>query len=139
VAVGRRHRLRVFGNDYATPDGTAIRDYIHVMDTVDAHRVALDHLADSPGMHTYNLGLGKGRSVLEVVSAFSAACGAPVPYDIAPRRPGDVPEQVADASSVERAWGWRPTRGLADMCADVWRFQQLNPHGYAGTARRADG
>ena len=135
VAVGRRERLRVFGVDYPTPDGTAIRDYIHVMDTVDAHRVALDHLTDAPGMHVYNLGRGSGSSVLEMVAAFSEACGRAVPYEIAPRRPGDVAELVADLSAVERAWGWRPTLGLADMCRDAWRFQHLNPHGYAGSAR----
>lgn len=139
VAIGRRSRLHVFGNDYATPDGTPVRDYIHVMDTVEAHRLALDHLADAPGMHTYNLGLGMGRSVLEVVAAFGAASGSPVPYDIVSRRPGDVPELVADMTALEEAWGWRPTRGLADMCTDAWRFQQLNPHGYAGTTRRASG
>ncbi|MGW7055954.1 UDP-glucose 4-epimerase GalE [Streptomyces sp. NPDC054887] len=137
VAGGQRHRLRVFGDDYATPDGTAVRDYIHVMDTVEAHRVALDHLADGPGMHTYNLGVGIGRSVLEVAAAFGTACGTPIPYDIVARRPGDVPELVADATAVARAWGWRPTRTLAEMCRDAWLFQQLNPHGYAGTARRA--
>jgi len=136
VAVGRRERLQIFGGDYPTPDGTAIRDYIHVMDTVEAHRVALDHLADGPGMRVFNLGLGQGSSVLDVVAAFSAECGRPVPYDIKPRRPGDVAALVADASAVTRAWGWHPTRDLADICRDAWRFQHLNPHGYAGAARR---
>jgi UDP-glucose 4-epimerase len=136
VAVGRRERLPVFGGDYPTRDGTAIRDYLHVMDTVEAHRVALDHLADEPGLHVYNLGAGKGSSVLDVVAAFSAACGRPVPYEVVPRRPGDVAELVADASAVARAWGWRPTRDLADICRDLWRFQQLNPHGYTNSARR---
>ncbi|GAA2964425.1 UDP-glucose 4-epimerase GalE [Kitasatospora cinereorecta] len=138
VAVGRRERLPVFGDDYATPDGTAIRDYLHVMDTVEAHRIALDHLADGSGMHVYNLGLGRGRSVLEVVAAFREASGRPVPYDVVPRRPGDVTELVADASAVARAWEWRPTRDLADMCRDAWRFQQLNPSGYAGSARQGN-
>jgi UDP-glucose 4-epimerase len=136
VAVGRRERLHIFGGDYPTPDGTAIRDYIHVMDTVEAHRVALDHLADRRGMHVFNLGLGQGSSVLDVVTVFSETCGRPVPYEIGPRRPGDVAHLVADASAVTRAWGWRPTRDLADMCRDAWRFQQLNPHGYAGGAHR---
>ncbi|MEV0170607.1 UDP-glucose 4-epimerase GalE [Streptomyces sp. NPDC050803] len=136
VAVGRHPRLRVFGTDYPTPDGTAVRDYLHVMDTVEAHRIALDHLADQPGMRVFNLGLGAGRSVLDVVDAYSRACGRPVPYEVAPRRPGDVAELVADASAVARAWGWRPTRDLADMCRDSWRFQQLNPSGYADSARR---
>ncbi|MZF90968.1 UDP-glucose 4-epimerase GalE [Streptomyces sp. SID5643] len=134
VAVGRRERLRVFGDDYPTRDGTAVRDYLHVMDTVEAHRVALDHFGDSTGMQVYNLGLGKGSSVLEVVNAFSRACGRPIPYEIAPRRPGDVAELVADATAVNRAWGWRPTRGLADMCRDAWRFQRLNPNGFARRA-----
>jgi len=136
VAGGRRERLRVFGGDYPTPDGTAIRDYLHVMDTVEAHRVALDRLADAPGMHVYNLGVGAGSSVLEVVAAFSEASGREIPCQVVARRPGDVAELVADAGAVARDWGWRPTRGLADMCADAWRFQQLNPHGYGGSARR---
>jgi UDP-glucose 4-epimerase len=136
VAVGRREWLPVFGGDYPTRDGTAIRDYLHVMDTVEAHRVALDHLADEPGLHVYNLGVGKGSSVLDVVAAFSTACGRPVPYEVVPRRPGDVAELVADASAVARAWGWRPTRDLADICRDAWHFQQLNPHGYTNSARR---
>ncbi|MEU0026609.1 UDP-glucose 4-epimerase GalE [Streptomyces sp. NPDC006335] len=138
VAVGRRERLQVFGGDYPTPDGTAIRDYLHVMDTVEAHRVALDHLADSPGMHVYNLGVGRGSSVLEVVAAFADVCGRTIPYEIVPRRPGDVAELVADASAVARDWGWRPTHDLADMCQDVWRFEHLNPHGRAGAARGPD-
>ncbi|GAA3145654.1 UDP-glucose 4-epimerase GalE [Streptomyces rectiviolaceus] len=139
VAVGRRERLPVFGDDYATPDGTAIRDYLHVMDTAEAHRIALDHLADGPGMRVFNLGVGKGRSVLDVITAFGEACGRAIPYQIMPRRPGDVTELVADASAVARAWGWRPTRDLPAMCRDAWRFQQLNPHGYAGSGRRANG
>ncbi|MET7474046.1 UDP-glucose 4-epimerase GalE [Streptomyces sp. NPDC005648] len=141
VAVGRRERLRIFGGDYPTPDGTAIRDYIHVMDTVEAHRVALDHLADAPGMRVFNIGLGQGSSVLDVVAVFSAACGRQVPYEIAPRRPGDVASLVADASAVSRAWGWRPTRDLGDVCRDAWRFQQLNPRGYRedGEGYRAAG
>ncbi|GAB2848436.1 UDP-glucose 4-epimerase GalE [Streptomyces deserti] len=136
VAIGRRERLSVYGGDYPTPDGTAIRDYLHVMDTVEAHRVALDHLADAPGMHVYNLGLGYGSSVLDVVGAFSRTCGRSIPYEIAPRRPGDVAELVADSSALRRAWGWRPLRDLTDMCRDAWRFQRLNPHGYADSARR---
>ncbi|WP_437074986.1 UDP-glucose 4-epimerase GalE [Streptomyces sp. enrichment culture] len=139
VAVGRRERLRVFGGDYPTPDGTAIRDYLHVMDTVEAHRVALDHLADAPGMRVFNLGTGTGSSVLDVVTAFGSACGRAIPYEIVGRRPGDVAELVADASAVARAWGWRPTRDLAAMCRDAWHFQQLNPRGYAGSARRPSG
>ncbi|MEU6372882.1 UDP-glucose 4-epimerase GalE [Streptomyces sp. NPDC046909] len=139
VAAGRRELLRVFGGDYPTHDGTAVRDYLHVMDTVEAHRVALDHLADAPGMHVYNLGVGRGSSVLDVVAAYTEAAGREVPYEIVARRPGDVADLVADASAVDRAWGWRPTRDLADMCRDSWRFQQLNPQGYAGSARHSNG
>ncbi|MBZ4020396.1 UDP-glucose 4-epimerase GalE [Streptomyces purpurogeneiscleroticus] len=135
VAIGRRDRLRVFGADYDTPDGTAIRDYLHVMDTAEAHRVALEHLADGPGMQVFNLGVGAGRSVLDVIAAFEAACGSPIPYQVVARRPGDVTELVADPTAVARAWGWRATRDLADMCQDAWRFQQHNPHGYAGRAQ----
>ncbi|MER7571269.1 UDP-glucose 4-epimerase GalE [Streptomyces sp. NPDC126514] len=138
VAVGRQPRLTVYGGDYPTRDGTAVRDYLHVMDAVEAHRLALDHLADATGMHVFNLGLGRGTSVLDVLAAYSGACGRPVPYEVATRRAGDVAERVADTSAVDRAWGWRPTRDLADMCRDSWRFQQLNPLGYAGSARRQE-
>ncbi|WP_329204384.1 UDP-glucose 4-epimerase GalE [Streptomyces sp. NBC_00683] len=131
VAIGRLSRLRVFGDDYSTPDGTAIRDYLHVMDTAEAHRIALDRLSDTSGMHVFNLGVGKGQSVLEVVAAFGAASGSPIPFRVVPRRAGDVPELVADAGAVNRAWGWRPRRNLADMCGDSWRFQRRNPLGYA--------
>ncbi|GAA4059031.1 UDP-glucose 4-epimerase GalE [Streptomyces shaanxiensis] len=133
VADGRRKRLEVFGNDYPTRDGTAVRDYLHVMDAVEAHRVALDHLGDSSGIHVYNLGVGEGSSVLDVVAAFSRESDRPIPYDAGPRRPGDVAELVADPTAVTRAWGWRPTRDLTDLCRDAWRFQRLNPHGYAGS------
>lgn len=138
VAVGRRGKLPVHGDDYPTRDGTGIRDYLHVMDAVEAHRVALDHLADAPGMQVFNLGAGAGSSVFDVIDTFSRACGKPIPYDVGPRRRGDVAELVADASAVERAWGWRPTRDLADVCRDAWRFQRLNPQGYVETARRPE-
>ncbi|MFI8230255.1 UDP-glucose 4-epimerase GalE [Streptomyces sp. NPDC085900] len=138
VAIGRRERLRVFGTDYPTRDGTTVRDYTHVMDTIEAHRVALDHLADAPGMHVYNLGTGKGSTVLEVVAAFSGVCGYPIPFEAAPRRPGDVAERVADATLAARAWGWRATRNLDDICRDAWRFQQLNPRGYESSPRRPE-
>lgn len=134
VADGRLGRLSVYGADYPTRDGTAVRDYLHVMDAAEAHRVALDHLTDGPGMLVYNLGAGRGSSVLDVVAAFSGACGRPIPYDVLPRRPGDVAEIVADPTAVARDWGWRPTRNLADICLDAWHFQQLNPYGY--TRRR---
>ncbi|MER6674021.1 UDP-glucose 4-epimerase GalE [Streptomyces sp. NPDC000983] len=136
VAVGRHPRLSVRGGDYPTRDGTAVRDYLHVMDCVEAYRTALDHLADRTGLQVFNLARGKGSSVLDVVDTFSRACGRQVPYEVEQRRPGDVAELVADVSAADRAWGWRPTRDLADMCRDSWRFQQLNPLGYAGSARR---
>ncbi|MFF9275502.1 UDP-glucose 4-epimerase GalE [Streptomyces griseosporeus] len=136
VAVGRRDRLHVFGADYPTPDGTPVRDYLHVMDAVEAHRMALDHLADETGMQVYNLGAGEGRSVLDVVAAFSGVSGRPIPYDVTERRPGDVAHLVADIGAVQRAWGWQPSRDLAVICQDAWRFQRLNPQGYADSARR---
>lgn len=131
VAAGRRESLNVFGDDYATGDGTGVRDYIHVMDVAEAHRLALEHLADRPGMRVFNLGVGQGISVLELVAAFRAASGRPIPYQVVDRRPGDVTELVADPTAVARAWGWRATRDLSAMCRDAWRFQQLNPAGYA--------
>jgi UDP-glucose 4-epimerase len=134
VADGRLGRLSVYGADYPTRDGTAVRDYLHVMDAAEAHRIALDHLTDGPGMRVYNLGAGQGSSVLDVVAAFSGACGRPIPYEVVPRRPGDVAEIVADPTAVARDWGWRPTRNLNDICLDAWHFQQLNPYGY--TRRR---
>ncbi|WP_020116679.1 UDP-glucose 4-epimerase GalE [Streptomyces canus] len=136
AAVGGQERLQIFGDDYPTPDGTAIRDYIHVLDSVEAHRLALDHLSDGPGMRVYNVGLGEGRSVLDLIRAFEQVSGRTVPYEIGPRRPGDVAEVVADSSAVTREWGWRPARDLADICRDAWRFQLLSPYGYAESERR---
>jgi UDP-glucose 4-epimerase len=137
VAIGRRDSLSIFGSDYSTPDGTAVRDYIHVMDVADGHRAALEHLypdqsAAPHGMHVLNLGTGVGTSVLELVAAMGTACGRAVPYEIVGRRPGDVAHLVADPGAVQREWGWRTTRDLAAMCADAWLFQQLNPNGYSG-------
>ena len=128
VAAGRLETLSVFGGDYPTADGTCVRDYIHVIDIADGHRRALEHLA--PGLRVRNLGTGAGVSVLELLAAFSAACGTDLPYRIVDRRTGDVPALVADAGRVEREWGWRPTRDVTAMCADAWRFQQFNPAGY---------
>ena len=136
VAGGRQPALRVYGGDHPTADGTTIRDYLHVMDTVEAHRLALDHLADAPGMHVFNVGSGQGSSVLDLVAAFSGACGRTLPYEMAPRRPHDPAELVVDATALRRAWGWRPTRTLADLCRDSWRFQRLHPDGCAHSARR---
>lgn len=134
VAAGVLEKLQVFGGDYETPDGTAIRDYIHVADLAQAHRLAVDHLDDEPGMRTLNLGTGAGASVLELISTFERACGVRVPHVITGRRPGDVASLVADASRVAKAWGWRPSRDLAAIFADSWRFQQLNPRGFADPA-----
>jgi UDP-glucose 4-epimerase len=131
VAVGRRERLSVFGDDYPTPDGTGIRDYIHVMDVAEGHRVAVEHLDDDTGMRVFNLGTGVGTSVLALVAAFGEASGRDIPYQVVDRRPGDVAELVADASAVAAAWNWTTTRDLTAMCRDAWRFQELNPQGYA--------
>jgi UDP-glucose 4-epimerase len=130
VAAGRLDRLPVFGDDYPTPDGTAVRDYIHVMDVADGHRVALERLGDEPGMRVFNLGTGIGVSVLELVEAFGEACGRQIPYEILGRRPGDAVRAVGDPGRVEREWGWRARYDLAAICRDAWRFQQLNPNGY---------
>jgi UDP-glucose 4-epimerase len=131
VAVGRRPRLQVFGSDWPTPDGTGIRDYIHVMDLADGHRAALDVLmAEPPQLLTLNLGSGRGHSVLEVVAAFERACGNTVPCDLVPRRPGDVAETVADPSLAERRLAWRTHRDLDAICSDGWAWQSANPQGY---------
>jgi UDP-glucose 4-epimerase len=130
VAAGRLPHLSVFGGDYPTPDGSAVRDYLHVVDVAAGHRLALEHVDDEPGMKVFNLGTGTGVSVLELIEAFSAACGRRIPHRIVDRRPGDVACLVADARRVEREWGWRPTRNLAAMCTDAWRFQRLNPNGH---------
>ncbi len=130
VAVGRRPHLNVFGNDYPTPDGTGVRDYIHVVDLALGHIAALDYLAAHEGVATVNLGTGRGYSVLEMVRAFSAASGREVPYRIAPRRAGDIASCYADPALAEQLLGWRATRGVEQMCADTWRWQSMNPQGY---------
>jgi UDP-glucose 4-epimerase len=130
VAVGRRDKLRVFGNDYPTPDGTGVRDYIHVVDLADGHLAALAYGHRRPGMHVFNLGTGRGHSVLEMLAAFGRACGRELPYEISPRRPGDVASSWADPAHAQAALGWRATRDLDQMCADTWRWQSSNPNGY---------
>ena len=132
VAVGRRAQLSVFGDDYDTPDGTGVRDYIHVMDLADGHRAALDYaLGVGDGfVRNINLGSGTGHSVLEVVTAFGEAAGHAIPYEICPRRPGDVAEIYADASLARALLGWQTTRSLEDMCRDHWAWQSQNPAGY---------
>lgn len=130
VAAGRRPRLQVFGDDYATHDGTGVRDYIHVVDLAEAHRLALEALDDASGHRVYNLGTGTGSSVLEVVRAVEAASGQPVAYDVVGRRPGDVTALVADPTQAAKELGWSARRDLTAMCVDAWRFQRLNPTGY---------
>lgn len=130
VAIGRRDCLSVFGNDYPTIDGTGVRDYIHVMDVAKGHVKALQHCARQGGVHIYNLGTGQGQSVLQMIAAFEAASGQPLPYRIEPRRPGDIAECWADPAKAERELGWRASRDLATMCADSWRWQSRNPQGY---------
>ncbi len=135
VAVGRRACLNVWGNDYSTPDGTGVRDYIHVVDLALGHLKALDALdrIERPdACLTVNLGTGNGYSVLEIVRAFEAASGKPVRYQVAPRRPGDVAACYADPTQALTALEWRATRGLSEMCTDAWRWQSANPNGYAG-------
>jgi UDP-glucose 4-epimerase len=130
VAVGRLPALRVWGNDYPTPDGTGVRDYIHVVDLADGHLAALKHAHGRPGMHVFNLGTGRGNSVLEMLAAFGRACGRELPYEIQARRPGDVAACWADPARAERELGWRAVRTLELMCADAWRWQSMNPTGY---------
>jgi UDP-glucose 4-epimerase len=130
VAVGRRDKLRVFGNDYPTPDGTGLRDYIHVVDLADGHLAALKHGHGRAGLHVFNLGTGRGHSVLEMLAAFSRACGHELAYEIAPRRPGDVASCWADPAHAERTLGWRAGRSLDQMCEDTWRWQSQHPRGY---------
>jgi len=133
VAIGRRARLSVFGNDYDTPDGTGVRDYIHVVDLAVGHVAALDRLLSAPGSLTVNLGTGRGYSVLELIAAYERASGRPVPYDIVARRPGDIDACYADPALARAALGWTATRDLDAMCADSWRWQSQNPDGF-GTA-----
>ncbi|SUB82158.1 UDP-glucose 4-epimerase [Pragia fontium] len=130
VAVGRRDHLSIFGNDYPTPDGTCVRDYIHVVDVADGHIAALNKLTHHAGIHIYNLGAGFGYSVLDVVNSFSKACGKPVTYQFAPRRDGDLASYWADPNKAANELNWRVKLNLDDMCADTWRWQQANPQGY---------
>jgi UDP-glucose 4-epimerase len=130
VAVGRRPSLQVFGNDYATPDGTGVRDYIHVSDLAEGHVAALRHMFDRPGSITVNLGTGQGCSVLEVVKAYAAASGRDIPYALVPRRPGDVAACYADPALARKLLGWQARHDLARMCEDSWRWQSMNPNGF---------
>ena len=131
VAVGRLPHLRVFGDDYPTPDGTGVRDYIHVVDLAIGHLKALERLAQKPGLVTYNLGTGRGYSVFEALAAFEKACGKTIPYQVIERRPGDVAVSYADPAKANRELNWQARLGIDEMCADAWRWQSQNPNGYA--------
>jgi UDP-glucose 4-epimerase len=130
VAVGELEMLSVFGDDYPTPDGSCIRDYIHVMDLAEAHLAALAKLSENPGVITHNIGTGRGYSVLEVVSGFEQATGQKIPCRMAGRRPGDAPAVYADPSLAEEELGWTAQFGLEEICRDAWNWQQKNPRGY---------
>lgn len=130
VAVGRLQELKVFGDDYPTPDGTGLRDYIHVVDLAQGHLYALDRLLAGSGVITYNLGTGRGYSVLEIVSAFEKACSKKIRFQIVGRRDGDIAVCYADPSKANRELGWAAKRGIDEMCIDTWRWQSNNPHGY---------
>jgi UDP-glucose 4-epimerase len=131
VAVGKLPEVHVYGGDYATRDGTGVRDYIHVTDLAAGHQRALEKLSAAPGIITCNLGTGRGYTVLEAIHAFERAAGRPIPYRIADHRPGDAAECWADVGRAKRDLGWEASRGLDEMCADVWRWQSQNPGGYA--------
>lgn len=130
VAVGRLERLGVFGDDYPTHDGTGVRDYIHVVDLADGHVKAIEKMSENPGLKIYNLGTGKGYSVLDIVKNFEKASGVKIPYEIKPRRAGDIAECYADPSKAERELGWTARHDILDMCADAWRWQSNNPKGF---------
>ncbi|HHU11140.1 MAG TPA: UDP-glucose 4-epimerase GalE [Intrasporangiaceae bacterium] len=131
VAVGLRERLGVFGDDYPTPDGTGVRDYIHVEDLAAGHIAALHRLTQvEDPVSVWNLGTGQGTSVLELLHAFERACGRELPYEVLPRRAGDIAESYADPTRAHNELGWRATRSIDDMCADTWRWQSQNPQGY---------
>ena len=132
TAAGRREYLSVFGNDYPTPDGTGVRDYLHVVDLARGHVAAMDYMAERKGVFVFNLGTGHGYSVLDMVHAFEKATGKKVPYKIAPRRAGDVAEVYCDPGKAERELGWKAEHSLEDMCRDSWNWQSKNPNGFAG-------
>ena len=130
VAVGKREYLGVFGNDYATHDGTGVRDYIHVVDLAKGHVLAVDKLAENPGLIIVNLGTGQGYSVLDMVHSFEKVTGKPIPYKIMPRRPGDIDECYADPSSAKELLSFKAEKNIDDMCRDAMRWQTMNPNGY---------
>lgn len=130
VAAGQLECVNVFGDDYDTPDGTGVRDYIHISDLADGHIKALQKLSEHPGLVTYNLGTGVGYSVLEIIKSFEKACGKKIPYKIAPRRAGDIDMCYADPLKAKEELGWEAARGIDKMCEDAWRWQVQNPNGY---------
>ena len=132
VAVGKLAAVQVYGSDYDTPDGTGVRDYIHVVDLAKGHVAALSWMCDKTGVEVFNLGTGTGTSVLEVVAAFSAACGKELPYVMRERRGGDIAANWCDASKAEQMLGWKAERTIDDMCRDSWRWQSHNPNGFEG-------
>ncbi len=132
VAAGKLEKLHVYGDDYPTPDGTGVRDYVHVVDLARGHIAALRHLEQAKGLSVYNLGTGRGYSVLEVLHAYERACGKTLPYTIDPRRPGDVAACYADPAKAERELGWKAAYGIGEMCASSWKWQSMNPNGYEG-------
>lgn len=132
VAVGKREFINITGTDYDTPDGTGVRDYIHVVDLAKGHVAALKKVAPGSGVSVYNLGTGKGYSVLDVVNSFSKACGRELPRKAAPRRPGDIATTYSDPSKAQKELGWKAELGIDEMCEDTWRWQSNNPNGYEG-------
>ena len=130
VAIGKLPFLRVWGNDYPTPDGTGVRDYIHITDLANGHLKALEHLAVMQGVKAYNLGTGTGTSVLQMLKAFERACGKPLGHQIMERRPGDIATCYADPTLANQELGWKAVKTVDDMCVDTWRWQSANPNGY---------
>ncbi|MDD6101498.1 MAG: UDP-glucose 4-epimerase GalE [Clostridiales bacterium] len=130
VAIGKLPYVGVFGNDYDTPDGTGVRDYIHVVDLAKGHVKAINKIMENPGVKVYNLGTGNGYSVLDVIKAFSKACGKEIPYQIKDRRPGDIATCYSEASLAKEELGWEAEYGIDEMCEDSWRWQSQNPNGY---------
>ncbi len=135
VAIGRLEKVRVFGADYPTPDGTGVRDYIHVVDLAKGHVSALKKLEQSPGLAAYNLGAGRGYSVLEMIKAFESVAGVKIPYEITARRPGDIASCYADTAFAAQELEWRAELGVEDMCRDAWKWQKDNPNGYRSSHR----
>ena len=130
VAIGKREELQIFGDDYPTNDGTGVRDYIHVVDLAVGHLKALERVLNTTGIDAYNLGTGKGYSVLDMVAAFERASGKQIPYQVVDRRPGDIATSYADPTKADRELNWKAIKGIEDMCTDSWRWQVKNPNGY---------